>query len=153
MKRTLTALLLAGVLPAAAPAQDGEVPAAVEARHGIMKNYSFNLSTLGDMAKGEIAYDAEAATTAADRLVRLSDLPQSGYWPDGTSSEDLEQSRALPAVWESMDDFVSGFGEMHEAALAMQEVAGDGRDAVAGQMRSLGQSCGGCHDDYRMSDD
>ncbi len=152
MNRTLIALALVAA-PAAAAAQDGDVPAAVEARHGLMKNYSFNLSTLGDMAKGEIEYDAEAAQAAADRLVVLSDLTQSGYWPEGTSSEEVEQSRALPAIWEDMEGFESGFDEVHEAALSMQGVAGDGQEAVAGQMRELGQSCGGCHDDYRMSDD
>ncbi len=153
MKRHLAALSLAALAATAAIAQDEDTPASVEARHGIMENYSFSLSTLGAMAKGEVEFDAEMAQAAADRLVVLSNLNQEGYWPEGTSSDEVEDSRALPAVWEDMEDFQSGFGELHEAAMAMQEVAGDGQDAIAGQMRAVGQSCGGCHDDYRMSDD
>ncbi len=154
MKRCLAAVSLAAVAATAALAQEGDdTPASVEARHGIMENFSFNLSTLGAMAKGEVAYDAAMAQAAADRLVILSDLNQDGYWPEGTSSDEVEASRALPAIWENMDDFRSAFGDLHEAALTMQGVAGDGQEAIGAEMRALGQSCGGCHDDYRMSDD
>lgn len=153
MTRTLLALLLAATAPAAALAQEAEIPAAVEARKGLMKNFSFNLSILGDMAKGEVDYDAERAQTAADRLTKLTDLDQAGYWPEGTSSDQVEQSRALPAIWENMEEFRSGFEKLHEATLSMRDVAGNGREAVAGQMKALGDACGACHEDYRMSDD
>jgi cytochrome c556 len=154
MHRLLLAVpLVLATASAVAHAQEEEEPPSVEARHGIMNNYSFNLSTLGGMAKGEIEYDAETAQLAADRLATLSSIDWTGYWPEGTSSEDLDSSRALPEIWSDMEDFLSGFEEVQEAAMSMQEVAGDGQDALAGEMKGLGQSCGGCHDDYRMSDD
>lgn len=134
-------------------ASHSDTPASVKARQGIMQNYAFALGTIGAMAKGEAEYDAEAAQAAADRLVALSNLPQTGYWPEGTSSDDLEGVKALPAIWEDMDDFTSGFDDLHETSMAMAEVASDGREAVAGQMQALGKSCGGCHEDYQMSDD
>ena len=134
-------------------ASHSDTPASVKAREGIMQNYGFSLGVLGGMAKGEMEYDAAAAQAAADRLVALSNLPQEGYWAEGTSSEELEGSRALPAIWEDMEDFTSGFDDLHEASMAMAEVASDGQEAVAGQMQALGKSCGGCHEDYRMSDD
>lgn len=153
MKQTLVALSVAAVAATAAIAQEEDTPASVEARHGVMENFAFNISTLGAMAKGEAEYDAEMAQAAAERLVVLSNLNQSGYWPEGTSTEEVDESRALPAIWENMEDFESGFGDLHEAAMSMQEVAGDGQEAIAGQMQALGQSCGGCHEDYRQSDD
>lgn len=154
MNRTLIAapLLLVAAATFAQP-QESEEPPAIGARHGIMQNLSFNLATLGGMAKGEIEYDAETAQRAADRLATFSSIDWTGYWPEGTSSDDLDSSRALPATWSGMDDFMSGFDELEQAAMSMQEVAGDGREAVAGEMEALGGSCGGCHEDYRMSDD
>ncbi len=154
MHRSLFVVPLALLAASAAvQAQEGDAPPTVEARHGIMDNYSFNLSTLGDMAKGEAEYDADLAKAAADRLVVLSDIPWTGYWPEGTAHSDVEASRALPAIWTQMDDFLAGFDDLHQAALSMQSVAGDGQEAIAGEMRALGQACGGCHEDYRMSDD
>lgn len=154
MKRMLITGTMA-ILAGAAFAQSGESeePPAVEARHGLMKNFAFSVGTLGAMAKGEMPYDAELAQAAADRLVVLSTVPQAGYWIEGTSSEDLESSRALPAIWENMEDFLGNLDDVHEAATSMAEVAGDGQEAVAQNMRALGQACGGCHEDYRMSED
>ncbi len=156
MNRTLivaSLMLAAAATLAHSQEHEGDVPPAVGARHGLMNNFSFNLATLGGMAKGEIDYDAETAQRAADRLAVLSSIEWTGYWPEGTSHEEVEKSRALPAIWSNMDDFLSGFEDLHKAAVSMQEVAGDGQDAMAGQMKSLGQTCGGCHEDYRMSDD
>ncbi len=154
MNRTLiVAPLVLAAAAAFAQSEDSEAPPPVAARHGLMENFSFNLSTLGGMAKGEIDYDAETAQIAADRLATLSSIDWTGYWPEGTSHEEVEASRALPAIWSNRDDFLSDFEDLHQAAVSMQEVAGDGREAVAGQMKSLGQACGGCHEDYRMSDD
>lgn len=153
MKRILLTGALA-VLAGAAFAQSGDdTPPSIEARHGLMENFAFSLATLGTMAKGEMPYDAELAQAAADRLVVLSTVPQTGYWIEGTSSEERDESRALPAVWEDMQGFLAGFDDVHEAATNMADVAGDGREAVAQNMRALGQACGGCHEDYRMSDD
>ena len=154
MRYLLPAALILALGAGFAQSQGGsDKPAPVKARQGIMQNYAFSIGTLGGMAKGEVEYDAQAAQAAADRLVALSSLPQTGYWPEGTSSDDLEGVKALPAIWENMDDFTSGFDTLNEAAMVMAEVASDGQQAVAGQMQPLGKSCGACHEDYQMSDD
>ena len=70
---------------------------AVTARKAHMQLYSFNLGTLGAMAKGEVEYDADAASAAAGNLAALAALSQRAYWVPGTSSDDLpDESRALP---------------------------------------------------------
>ncbi|QFU08585.1 Cytochrome c-554 [Rhodobacteraceae bacterium THAF1] len=154
MKSAILTIAVLGIgVGLAQAASHSQTPASVKARHGIMQNYSYSLGTLGDMAKGEAEYDAELAQAAADRLVALSAIPQTGYWVEGTSSEDLDDSRALPAIWENMDDYLSGFDELNEAAVSMAAVASDGQEALGPQMQAIGQSCGGCHEDYRMSND
>ncbi|RVV99854.1 cytochrome c [Mesobaculum littorinae] len=133
-----------------AMAQD-DLPPAVAARQHHMDLYGFNLALLGGMAKGEIDYDADAATGAAGNIAALAMLDQSGYWPEGTSSDDIEGTRALPAIWENMDDFQSHIDALAEAATALEETAGDGVEAVRAGMGGIGKSCGGCHEDYRVS--
>ena len=152
MKRLLATSLALGAIATVALAQSN-VPQEVRARQGLMQNYAFSLSTLGNMARGNMEYDAALAQAAADRLVALSDIPQDGYWPEGTSFEEVESSEALPAIWENKDDFLAGFDDLHEAATAMAAVAGEGQQALGQQMQALGQACGGCHEDFRMSDD
>lgn len=66
-----------------------DAPPAVGARQGLMKNFSLSFGVFGAMAKGEPHCDAGLAqAAAADRLVVLSDVPQTGYWIEGTSPED-----------------------------------------------------------------
>ena len=152
MRRLIAASLALGTIATVALAQS-EVPAEVRARQGLMQNFAFSLSTLGNMARGNIEYDAALAQTAADRLAALSGISQEGYWPEGTSTEEVEASAALPAIWEDKEEFLSHTDELHQAATAMSDVAGDGQQALAGQMEALGKTCGGCHEEYRVSDD
>ncbi|MDJ0640051.1 MAG: cytochrome c [Paracoccaceae bacterium] len=123
---------------------------AVKARKAHMQLYSFNLGTLGAMAKGEVEYDAETASTAANNLAAVSQLSQRGYWLPGTSSDDLpDESRALPALWQEGSKAGEIGGKFAEAAAALAAVAGDGKDAMAAAMGPVGKACGDCHEAYR----
>lgn len=125
---------------------------AVKARKAHMQLYGHNLAVLGAMAKGEVEYNADAATAAANNMVALTTMNQSSYWPAGTSSDDLpDQSRALPAIWED-----GGFAKaveintaMAAAATQLAAVAGDGQAAIGPALGAVGQQCGACHDDFR----
>lgn len=123
---------------------------AVSARKAHMQLYSFNLGTLGAMAKGEVEYDADAASAAAGNLAALAALSQRGYWVPGTSSDDLpDESRALPAIWEEGSKAGEIGASFAEAAAALAAVAGDGKDAMAGAIGPVGKGCGDCHEGYR----
>lgn len=118
-----------------------------------MQLYAFNLGTLGAMAKGEMDYDAGAASAAASNLASLASLNQMGYWTPGTSSDDLpEESRALPAIWQEGSKAAEIGGSFAEAAAALAAVAGDGKDAMAGAIGPVGKACGDCHKAYRKPD-
>ena len=126
-----------------------DVPPEIKARNALMQLYSTNLGTLGGMAKGEIAYDADLAQAAADRLVALSNLSQVGMWSEGTSSDDTDKSRALPVAFTELDKVLELNGDLHEAALQAAAVAGDGQEAIGGTMKALGDACSACHKAYR----
>ena len=156
MKRTV-AILSAGLISLGALAvADGhisekQINSAIKARKAHMQLYAFHLSTLGGMAKGDIPYDAEAASAAADSLVVLTQLPQGGYWLPGSDSESVENTRALPAIWADGSEAAQKGADMAAAALAMQASAGTGLEALQANMGALGGSCGGCHKPYRQS--
>jgi cytochrome c556 len=149
-KRTSFALI--GVLTAAvigsAVAQEAQNPA-VKARKSVMQLYSFNLGALGAMAKGEVEYNAEAATKAANSLVAISQIDQSAMWPVGSDSVSDTSSRALPAIWENFPDVASKGMALSEAVLVMQGAAGQDLDALKAAMGAVGGACSACHKAYR----
>ncbi len=130
-------------------ATDEQIAAGIKARQSQMQLYAFNLGMLGAMAKEEVAYDADAASNAADNLAALASLSQAGYWLPGSDSDNVENSRALPAIW-AADSKVGEKGKaFFEAVTAMQSAAGTDLGALQAAMGAVGKSCGGCHEDYR----
>lgn len=126
-----------------------ELMAATKARQAQMQLYTFNLATLGAIAKGEVEYSAEAASAAANNLAALAGLDQSNYWLPGSDNVSIEGTRALPAIWEAGSDIGDKGAAFGAAATAMQVAAGTGLEGLQGAMGPLGASCGGCHKAYR----
>ena len=150
--RPLVLTLLCGVAVAGTAFAGGHGGnPAVKARKAHMQLYAFNLGTLGAMAKGEVEYDADAASAAAGNLAALSSLSQRAYWAPGTSTDELgEETRALPAIWQEGSKAGEIGASFAEAAAALAAVAGDGKDAMAGAMGPVGKACGDCHKAYRQ---
>ena len=146
------AITLAAVLglPALALAQDAED--AVEARHGFMTMLGINMGQLAGMAKGEIAYDEAAASLAASNIVALTQYDAPALFVEGTSSEDMRDSEALPAIWENPDDFRAKFAALREAAAGSPEAVKGGQGNLGPAVQKLGGACKSCHDDYRKND-
>lgn len=160
MNRLVTLATLATVLalPAglAMAQEEDETPEdiAIEIRHGHMLNYAANLQRLGAMAQGNADYDAAVAQTAADNLHHLAMIDQSHYWLPGTSSEEMpEESAALPAIWETPDEFQARHTALQEAVANLQSVAGTDLAGLQGAMQGVGQACGGCHENFRVKDE
>ncbi len=140
--------LMSVALIGAAIAHESQNPA-VKARTSIMQLYAFNIGTLGGMAKGEMEYDAEAATRAANNLVVLTQIDQSAMWPAGTDNVADPSNRALPAIWENFPDVGAKGQAMVDAAAVMQAAAGQDVEALKGAMKGLGGACSACHKAYR----
>lgn len=124
---------------------------ALGARQGQMKIIAFNLGVLGSMAKGETEYDATAAQDAADNLVAISQLAQTAQWPEGSDSDSIEGTDALPAIWSDNAGFQADWEEFGVKAAALQSAAGQGAQAIGPAMGGLGGTCKACHDDFRAS--
>ncbi|SDI02389.1 c-type cytochrome [Lutimaribacter saemankumensis] len=143
----LVALAMAGTAIGGSH-EDKAAGAAQSAREAQMGLYAFNLGLLGDMAKGTVPYDAAAAQAAASNLAALTALDQSRLWPEGSDEMSIE-TRAKAEIWDNMDDFMTKGDDLMKAAAAMADVAGNGLEAVQGQIGAVGGACGACHKAYR----
>lgn len=151
LRITCAAVILAvAAAPSFAGGHSDPAAAALNARKAHMNLYAFNLGPLGNMARGNLDYDAEAAQAAADNLAALSSMSQQGYWLPGTDSESLEGSRSLPAIWEEGSDVGAKAGAYVEAVMALQAVAGTGLEPLQAAIGPVGAACGACHESYRV---
>lgn len=122
---------------------------AVSARNAHMSLYAFNLGLLGDMAKGNVDYDAEAASAAASNLAALSQLSQARYWPPGTAQGEVPGSRAKAEIWTDSSGAIKLGGDFRAAAAKLAENAGGGLEALQAGVGEVGAACGACHKAYR----
>ena len=143
------AVTLVLALPGVALAQSAEEAAekAIEARHGFMTMLGINMGQLSGLAKGEIAYDEAAAN-----IVALTQYDAPALFIEGTSSEDNDNSDALPAIWEKPDDFRAKFAALGEAAAGSPDAVKGGQENLGPVLQKIGGACKACHDNYRKAD-
>lgn len=128
----------------------------IKARQSFMQVYAFNLGILGAMAKGEKPYDADMASAAANNLLAASKMSNGAMWPAGSDlgADGLEGvTWAKPEIWTTYPEIGEKGKALTEALTSMAAVAGDGLDAVRGNMGGVGDGCKGCHESFRMPQD
>ena len=145
--------VLLGSMIAVTQSQADTEDKAIATRQGYMKLVVWEAGPLFGMAKGEIAYDAEAATTHAANLKAISQYPVTGLFLAGTSKADRPgKTRAKADIWQDRAKVEAAFDDWRAAVAALAEVAGDGQPALAAAVGDLGKSCGGCHKPFRHKD-
>lgn len=146
MNKLVTVLAATAILGGSAAIAQ-EYKNQIKARQGIMWVQAINLGTLGAMAKGEMAYDAEAATAAAESLRATSLIHIGTLFPEGSGAD----TRAKDEIWSDMDGFQAEWEKFGAAAEKAAAEAGNGQDALGPLMGALGGACGSCHDTYRAA--
>ena len=143
-------VLLGAALTAPLSAANDPLEKAIQARQAEMQLRSFNAGPLFAMAKGKIDYDAELAAMLANNLKLLTNVEMGRAWPQGSDNSAYPgKTTALPKIWETYPE-IADYGLRYiEAVNNLAAVAGDGKDALRGQIGNLGKSCKGCHDDFR----
>lgn len=137
---------------AAAQSADEAAENAIEARHGYMTMLGINMGQLSGMAKGEIDYDEAMASRAAANIVALTQYDAPALFIPGTSSDENDDSDALPAIWNNPDDFGAKFAALTEAAAGSPDAVMGGQENIAPVLQKLGGACKACHDNYRKAD-
>jgi len=146
LKLAITVAALGSSTPAFA--QD-DFSGTLKARQGQFQIMALNLGILGNMARGRMDYDADAAQAAADTLVAVSQIQQAPMWPEGTDNAAIEGTRAQPTIWAENADFLEKWAGFGEGALVIQAAAGNGLEALGPAMGPVGGSCKACHDNHR----
>lgn len=129
-------------------ASHSDLPLAVQARLHHMELFEFTLGSLVPMARGQVDFDAEAAQRAADNLNLIAQIDTTAYWPEGTSTEDLEGTRALPEIWADIPSVLAEVEKLQTATAALAESAGT-LDGVRATLGPVGGACTSCHEKYR----
>lgn len=112
-----------------------------------MKSVGQSMGALGAIAKGEKPYDAAAVQSALETIsTSMKAFPD--QFPAGT--ETGMESEAAPAIWENADDFRAKSDKLAaEADTLLASVPAD-QAGVGAAMKTLGATCGDCHQTYRL---
>lgn len=137
----------------ALPALADSIDDAIKARQGYYQVVLHNAGALFGMAKGDIDYNAEAASTHANNLAALAAMNNSSMWPAGSSKEDRKgKTRALPVIWSTYPAIGEKGQAFKDATAKLAETAGNGLGELRANVGALGASCKGCHETYRAKD-
>ena len=147
MTKTITRLisliaLAVSMLAAADPAPED----AAKYRQSIMKAMSGHNGAISMMARGK-AGNPDNLASHVQALVNLAGEIDSLF----SEGSDLEDDKALPAIWENADAFADAVQNFEAAVEAFSEVATDGdMPAIDAAQRDVGKACKACHEDYRQ---
>lgn len=142
--------LIAAIIAATPVGLHAQTPEDVlAARQGYMKLIGLNMGVLSGMARGNIDYDEEVAATAAGNLEALTHYAAPTLFVEGTSSADLSDSGALPAIWENPEDFGTKFAALGQAVAGSSDAVRGGVANVGPALQTIGGACKECHDTYR----
>ncbi len=143
------AILLAPTLAMTHASQE-EADTAIAARHGFMLIVVRETGPLFAMAKGDVAYDAEAAASSAANLDALARYDIGRLFIEGTSRSEMPgKTRALMAIWDDRAGFDRAYADMQASTAALAVEAGKGKEALVAAATALGRTCGNCHRTFR----
>lgn len=153
MRSSLAIMAVVGAVTALTPAFADNIDDAIKARQGFYQVVSHNAGALFAMAKGDVEYNAEAATTHAKNLEILANMDTSSMWLPGSSKEGRKgKTRALPVIWTTFPAIGEKSQAFKDASAKLAMAAGDGIDGLRANIGALGASCKGCHETYRAKD-
>ncbi len=122
---------------------------AYEYREAVMTSMRGHIGAASKIVRGLVddnGFLVKHAQGVANGAAELSHI-----FPQGSNVEDSE---ALPAIWEKPEAFAAAIEKSRTATAAFVEVAASGdKEAIGAAFREVGKSCGGCHDNFRVDDD
>ena len=149
----LSVFTLAAVSIAASAFADGhatpDLESAVKARKAQMSVIGYHTGILGDMAKGDMPYDAAMATAAAENLSAAAAMNRMVLWIEGSEQGVVADTRAKAEIWSDAAGFDQSAVALETAAAAMIGAAGTDLESLRAAMGPVGASCGDCHKAYR----
>ena len=125
-------------------------PAPIMARQEDMKGQGAAAAAMTKMIRGETPWDQAAAVTALTTINATAKKIPDLFKENVTAPADVKND-ALPAIWANKADFDAKAKALEEASGKVLVLAQAGNEAeVKAQMPTVGRSCGGCHEGYRL---
>ena len=118
---------------------------AIEQRKQAMKAMGGALKEPGAMAKGEGAFDL-AKVQASLKSLQADASKLKALWPE--DSKTGGNTRALPAIWTNMKDYLDWFDGLANDAKAAEASIKDEASFKAA-WPNITDYCGSCHKDFR----
>jgi cytochrome c556 len=147
-RRPITPSLLLAVVAFPSSLLAGTTEDAIDYRQGVMNVFSWNLSHMGSMVKGETAFDAAAFKGHAADLATASTLAVTQGFPADSVSDD---SDAKEEIWLNWSDFEAKYNALREAAAKLSQVAAGGDEgAMREQFKETAGACKACHKEYKQ---
>lgn len=109
-----------------------------------MKSIGESTKVLGQMAKGELVFDAEAAREAAMAIARHAAETPALFKEKAEDSKD----EAKPVIWDRYEDFVAKSEDLEVLAARLAETVANLDDVRSG-LGQIGATCKACHAVYR----
>lgn len=143
MKKLLAALTLAALGVAVLTANADNLAD----REAIMKSFGkAAFGTLGPIVKGEAPFDAAVVSAALAEIdANAKKIDVTALFPAGSTGES-----ASPKIWENLPDFSAKMDQLKADAAAAVAASPQDIDALKSQFGTLMNSCGGCHELYRV---
>ncbi len=124
----------------------------VKERQKLMRAVGKAMKTTGKMLRGDLAYDAAAATAA---MATMSDVAgrYAKLFPEGSDMENSimdfdQESDAKPEIWTNRKDFEVKAVALLDASTKAGKAAGD-KAGLAAVFDEVGKTCKGCHQKYK----
>lgn len=125
---------------------DAGAEATIDYRKGVMSALGGHSAAVAAIVVDGADFTEQLAGHAHALVHLTRDMP--ALFPEGS---DFGETAALPAVWETPEDFAQKAEANHAAAVALLEAIESGQGANLGPLfRDVGQSCRSCHQGYRQ---
>ena len=123
----------------------------------VVKERESAMKSMGDAMKKISAYvkneggTVEGVREGAAAIRQASQKIAPSLFPADTGIGRIEGSEAKPEIWQQWPKFEQAAARLVTAGDELSSAAeGGDRAAIARQFAQVGQSCGGCHDDFRQ---
>ncbi len=152
MRRKIITTVLATVLTAGLSAAIAAEPSAEDAfkyRKSIMSSFKGHAGAISLTTRG-LAGDPSHVSNHAEAIANLS-TELSSIFQEGSNVEDSE---ALPEIWEEPEEFAEAVARAEEAMAALGDAASDSDlEAIGRAFHNVGEACKGCHESFRAEHD
>ncbi|HEY0122840.1 MAG TPA: cytochrome c [Rhizobium sp.] len=145
-KAIVVATALAGVAFGSVLAADGGTH---DSRIALMKKIGGAAGALGAIAKGDKPYDAAVVKASLTTIAETAKAFPDQFNPDS----DKTDAEVNPKIWDNLDDFKAKAAKLStDAETALAQLPAD-QAGVGATLKTLGGSCGACHQAYRIKKD